>query len=283
MIRNDRVPRFELTNRRVASRSGLSVLEIVGCAVAIVGGAFLGALYLGIDVGQLAHTALAEADLLDSVPESWRPAAQEDNRKTREQMVEALRDELGSLRTDISTLRDGTSSSATADDAQRPTKVESASAEPGDETTLAYWTRLNEIAGGQATMQREAELAFDEKNAARVFAVKSRISHFAAKAVEAIPSEGVDSSVIQFGNQLSNWYRQAGEMNDKAVQIWESAAGSQSRALLNEEWKRTELQHRNESRLLDEKAAAVRGALGRKYGRDFPEFVRMSATEAPRR
>ena len=46
------------------NRHGLTVLEFVGCVIAIVGGAWLGALYLGVDVRRLAYTALAEAVLL---------------------------------------------------------------------------------------------------------------------------------------------------------------------------------------------------------------------------
>jgi hypothetical protein len=59
---------FTLNGRTVTPRNnrrGLTVLEFVGCVIAIVGGAWLGALYLGVDVRRLAYTALAEAELLE--------------------------------------------------------------------------------------------------------------------------------------------------------------------------------------------------------------------------
>ena len=131
-------------------------------------------------------------------------------------------------------------------------------------------------------MQADAESAFNDANAAKVFAIKGRISRFAAKAVEAIPQEGVDPSVVQFGRQLSMWYERAGGLYDKAVQIWESSsAGSQGRTQLNEEWGRAQLQHRNEARLLNEKASAVRSAVSRRFGQEIPEFVRPQAESAP--
>jgi hypothetical protein len=69
---------------------------------------------------------------------------------------------------------------------------------------------------------------------------------------------------------------------DKAVHIWEStSAGSQARVQLNKEWGRAELQHRNETRLLDEKASAVRSGASRLFGQEFPEFVRPAAESAP--
>ena len=70
----------------------------------------------------------------------------------------------------------------------------------------------------------------------------------------------------------------AGDLYDKAVQIWEStSAGSQGRTQLNEEWRRAQLQHFNEARLLAEKASTVRSGVGRRFGEEFPEFVRPQA------
>jgi len=254
-----------------ARRIGLSVLEFVGCAIAVVGGIWLGAIYLGVDVRHVAHTALSETDLLDKMPPEWRPPGPHDG-VTREQLVATLREELGALKSEISRLRagdDGTASesagaggAATADGSQ-PTK----------EKTLAYWARLNEIALGEAALQLDAESAFDETHAAKVFAIKGRIGRFAAKAVEAIPNQQVDPSLIQFGQQLSVWYEHGGELYERAVQIWESATHSQGRTQLNDDWKRAELHHKNEARLLRDKAAGVRSLLSRRFGEEFPPFA----------
>src|SRR3970282_808214 len=50
-------------------RMGLSVLEFVGCLIALVGGVWLGAIYLGIDVHRVAYVALSESELMEKVPE----------------------------------------------------------------------------------------------------------------------------------------------------------------------------------------------------------------------
>ena len=70
-----------------AARAGLTVLEFVGCLIAVIGGAWLGALYLGVDVNNVAYTALAQSDLLDKVPAEWRPEGPADKAMTREQLV----------------------------------------------------------------------------------------------------------------------------------------------------------------------------------------------------
>jgi hypothetical protein len=190
---------------------------------------------------------------------------------TREQLLTTLHEELGSLRNQITSLRSGAPSSVA--EATRGGESNSAVAlMPTKEKTLAYWERLNEIAQGETQLQRDAESAFNTDNAAKVFAIKGRISRFSAKAVEAVPTQEVDESVVKFGRQLGLWYDRAGELYEKAVRIWETPIGQQARTQLNDEWKRADDQHRSEGQLMLEKAAAVRGSMSRIYGIEFPDF-----------
>ena len=143
---------------------------------------------------------------------------------TREQLVTTLREELGSLRTEITALRTGQGQKETSDPEAPATNA--AAPAPTKEKTIAYWTRLNEIALGEADLQEEAEAAVNTDNAAKVFAIKGRISRFAAKAVEAVPTTGVDQTAVRFGRQLGLWYDHGGELYEKAVRIWESPIGA---------------------------------------------------------
>lgn len=261
---------IQIGKRARGQRAGLTILEFLACATALVGGAYLGALYLGVDVRHLAFTALSQAKLLDKVPAELRPADSNDKVMTREQLLTTLHEELGSLRNQITSLHSGTPG-AVADSAASG-EPNSASLLPTKEKTLAYWERLNEIAIGESQLQRDAESAFNADNAAKVFAIKGRISRFSAKAVEAVPTQEVDESVIKFGRQLGLWYDRAGELYEKAVRIWETPIGQQARTQLNDEWKRADDQHRSEGQLVTEKAAAVRGSMSRIYGVEFPAF-----------
>jgi hypothetical protein len=264
---------FARVGRRLgAPRRGLSVLEFIGCIIAVVGGAWLGAMYLGVDVRHLAHTALSETELLEQMPPEWRPPGPQDG-VTHEQLVATLREELGTLKTEIANLRSGETSTAAQPQTAAATTDPAGKPQPTKERTLAYWVRLNEIALGEADLQADAETAFNDLNAARVFAIKGRIGRFAAKAVEAIPDEQLDDSVIQFGAQLSQWYEQSGELYERAMQIWESATNDEGRQQLNEDWKRADLHHKNEARLLREKASAVRTTVSRRFGEEFPVFA----------
>jgi hypothetical protein len=270
----DVTPRF---NRR-----GLTVLEFVGCVIAIVGGAWLGALYLGVDVRRLAYTALAEAELLESVPPQLRPTAPGDNPMTREQLVATLREELGALRSELKSLRSGEATNLPAAAVAAPASDNNESAsEPtaSKEKTLAYWLRISEIALAEAALQKDAESTSNATNASRVFAIKGRISRFAAKSVEAIPSDGVEESVIRFGRQLALWYNRGGELYERAVRIWETPTISQNREQLNKDWSQAEAHHHNEARLVTEKAEAVRDTVSRHFGEGFPVFA--APTDSP--
>ncbi len=172
------------------------------------------ALYLGVDVKNIAHTALNESKLLDKLPAGWRPEGPQDKGQTREQLVTTLREELGSLRNEITALQTGKSDrppgAASSDAADALSQL------PAKERTLAYWSRLNEIALGAADLQQDAESAFNAENAAKVFAIKGRICRFAAKAVEAIPTPAVDEAAVRFGRQLGLWYDGGGELYERA-------------------------------------------------------------------
>jgi hypothetical protein len=252
------------------ARGGLTTLEFIACLVAVVGGMWLGAVYLGVDVRHVLHRVLDEAELLDKVPAEWRPPAPKDNGLTREQVVAMLRKELGSLRTEIVALR---TAAAEVGDPKLLSEAETLV----KERTCSYWQRLSEVARSEAALQRDAEVAFDESNAAKVFAIKGRISRFAAKTAEAIPSESVDPTIVLFGQQLADWYQRTAELYERAVQIWESPSTNQARNELNKDWRAAELQHRNEARLLYERAAAVRNTLSRQFGEELPEFAAGSA------
>jgi hypothetical protein len=254
-------------------RHGLTTLEFVGCFTAVLGGLWIGAMYFGVNVEHLAHSALVQAQLLEKVPAEWRPKGP--NVVTREQLVSTLRKELGSLRSEILALRSGADSANGSEPA-------SDAALAARESTRAYWLRLNEIALGEDDLQRDAETTLNATNAAKVFAVKARVSRFAAKGVEALPNEGVDEAVVKFGRQLGLWYGRADELYDRAARIWDMPSGQPTRAQLTEEWKRDELQHRQEARLLRERAAVLRASVSRQLGEEFPEFAKpLTSSPAP--
>src|SRR5215207_5543116 len=118
-------------------RPGLTILELLACTIAVIGGAWLGALYLGVDVRHLAFSALSQAQLLDKMPAELRPVDPNEDVMTREQLLTTLHEELGSLRNQITSLRGGVATTQGSD--ASGSSPNAAELLPTKERTLAYW------------------------------------------------------------------------------------------------------------------------------------------------
>lgn len=262
--------------RKRLGRAGLTILEFIGCLCALVGGAWLGALYLGVDVRHLAYVTLKESQLLDRMPEKWRPASPDAKQgaeaPTPEQLARQTQQELVALRKEINALRTertGSPAAANATESTGDATTASESRPAAKELSLAYWNRLNDIVRDETALQNDSESAATQSNATQVAALKSRIFKFAASAIQTIPTDGVDPSEVEFGNQLAQWYDRGGDLYGEAVKIWESPARGQAGQPMTQDWEQSQAQHRNEGRLMAERGAAVRDSLVRRFGDSF--------------
>jgi hypothetical protein len=253
-------------------RGGLSTIEFVGCLVAVFGGLYIGALYLGVNLEHVAHDTLSRAHLLEKIPEKWRPESAKDQLVSHEQMDSMVRTELAAIRNDIQALHDETLPMS------KPA-AQLGVTNTGLDKTRTYWLRVNEIARRDDELQRDADTSAGDANTAKVFAVKARVSRVAAKGINAVPTDGVDASIVKFGRQLSLWYDRTAELYERAVRIWETTSSPQAREQLIAEWKRDEIQHRHETRLIRDKATALRAAISRQFGEEFPAFASPETAE----
>ncbi len=252
-------------------RLGLSVLEVIGCLMALVGGVWLGALYLGVDVRHLAQVALTDSALIDKLPESWRPAATaSDKTPSPAELAASAQKELAALRQEVTALG-GKQSVTTAAPASPESKTLAAAPSDSDakQASLEYWRQLNDVVHDQANLQRDAETAATEKNATKVAALKGRISRYSASAIRALPTAQVDPAAVSVGKELATWYENGAGLYDEAVQIWESPARGQAGQQVTQQWEQAQAQQQNEGRLLKDRIEAVRDSLARRYGEGF--------------
>ena len=246
--------------------------------MALVGGVWLGAIYLGVDIRHLVYVALSESALLEKVPEQWRPAEPEKaDAPTPAELARAVQEELVALRHEINALR-STRNGSTAATAGPPadnlsSPAVAVSAQQAKATSLAFWNRVHDVVRGEIALEVDAESAATSGNATKVAALKGRISRFAATAIRAIPTDRVDRSAVELGDELADWYERGGELYDQAVRIWESPARGQNNPATSQDWEHAQSQHRNEGQLLNAKIAAVRDSLTRRFGEGFAQFV----------
>jgi hypothetical protein len=260
------------------NRDGLSVLEFVGCLMALVGGVWLGAIYLGIDVQHVAYVALSESKLMEQVPEKWRPVEPESEKgPTHAELAASVRNELVSLRQEITSLRETHQATAAAIPAVEP--GDSSDAAPheaagnSEQASLEYWKRLSEIVHSQATLQFDAESAATQGNATKVAALKGRVSRMSATAIHALSTKNVDPSLVTFGREIADWYESGATLYDEAVQIWGSPSQGQGSSPLTKEWQQAHAQFGNEGQVLRGRAATVGEALTQQFGVEFPPIA----------
>lgn len=248
-------------------------MEFIGCLMALVGGVWLGAIYLGVDLHKVAYLALSESKLMDQVPDAWRPEVPESEQApSREELTESVKNELVALREEISSLRDAQpkdSTAAATNDRQNSANSADEPERTAQQATVEYWNRLGKIARNRHSLQQEAEKSATADNAAKVAKLKARISRLSVNAIYALPTKGVDSSLVAFSRELADWYESGAVLNEDAIQIWGSGSQGNNPQLANE-WQRAHAQFENEGRLLQGRADAIRGALTQHYGLDIP-------------
>ena len=242
--------------------------------MALIGGLWLGAIYLGIDVRHVAYLALAESNLMEKVPENMRPEVPESERgPSQAELAKSVQNELVALRHEITSLRDTHPAQA---ETKVPETTAATTANPEELTkraTLEYWQKLYDVVHRQATLQVGAESAATEGNATKVAALKARISRFSGSAIRALPTTNVDPAAAEFGTALADWYETGASVYDEAVQVWESPARGDAKEQLTTAWDQKQTQYQNEGRLLVDRATGIRDSLVRRFGDGFEPIV----------
>lgn len=258
-------------------RNGLSVLEFIGCLMALVGGVWLGAIYLGIDLHRVAYVALSESKMMDQVPEDWRPETPESEKApSQAELAASVHQELVALREEITTLRTAPGSQTNTAVTETPVQSDSAhsdSPKSAQQATLNYWQQLAHVIHNQYALQLEAEAAATEGNATKVAALKGRVSRLTVTSIRAIPTKNVDRAAANFGSELADWYESGADLYDQAVQVWGTSAGGQGNPQLAKEWQQAHAQFTNEGQLIRGRATTVRDALTQQFGVDFPPLA----------
>jgi hypothetical protein len=273
-------------NRRPASkvqRRGGAVLEVFGCAVALVGGLILGSMYFGIDVKEVTVKALQHAEIMSPPAE---PAVD-----TAAVSVDVHTAVGASLNEAGQGLVQPTASP------KPPEHLADALALPAEqrhELTLAYWTALdecmkNELAGRTAANTKSSDLqVYDyltlrnqgppkspkpktptplktrrSKNWAlyEYLTLRNKGHQDAADAIEALDVRGVDGHITAYAEKALAWHREGAELFKRALDLLTDAPSAQLSGPFAQAWQSKATQHQMEERLLADKHQAVQSYL----------------------
>lgn len=274
------------SNRRGASelqRRGGAVLEVFGCAVALIGGLILGSIYFGIDVKEVTVKALQHAEIMTPPAEPVAdPAAVSVDVHTA----------IGNALTEK-----GQGPARPAAPAKPPEDLADALALPVEqrrELTLAYWNALdecmkNELAGRTAANAKSSDLqVYDyltlrnqgppksakpktptplktrrSKNWAlfEYLTLRNKGHQDAADAIEVLDVRGVDGHVTAYAEKALAWHREGAELFKRASDLLTDAPSAQLSGPFAQAWQSKATQHQMEERLLAEKHQAVQSYL----------------------
>lgn len=261
------------TGRR-QRRTGGAAFQLIAFVLVAGLGAWLGARYVGVDVEHIAYTALDETKLIEHIPEDWRPDAPQAEEAegeagfVAERRAAELQSELEVLRSEVSVIQQGVNGPA-ADD-QQPAVEGEDGAPSVREATLAYWTRLRQIATEVTELHDGVEPGLEAATASAVFSIRQRAFDYGARAIEAVDDSEVDQQAVDAGHRIAKWYRSGGELYRQASEVWEGrvAGGAGEEAQRSLESART--QHAREAELVRELTGRTEEILMRRYAVQFP-------------
>ncbi len=256
-------------------RAGGTTFQVLSFLAVAALGMWLGAEYVGVDIEHLAYTALDEAEVLEHLPEAWRPRAPlpalgdaEGQVRFEERSLE-LRGELGDLREQVAAMRAGGQQADAEASELLPNKLTNSPASRR-QATLAYWTRLRQITTEVAELHDGVEHALTPESAANVFRIRGRAFDYGSRAIDSVDTAGVDKQAIDAGYRIAKWYRSGADLYDRANGIWEGRVQGEVQRDQEESLDKAKEHHARAAGLVREQTARTEETLMRRYAVEFP-------------
>lgn len=274
-------------------RRGISILEFVGCMTAMIGGVFLGSMYLGVDVKDMAYTVLEQANVVDprlaatektstdpstAAPAPAAPIAPTPTQPTAESHdAESPAEETQPIQAPAADRPAPLTEPATA--AATPTggaippaptagffaRSDSLTNAQRQALTLEYWGALDNC------MQSEVKNrvpAIDSEGNWQLFDYLTgrKAGHLkAAKDITNLDARGVDDHVMAYAVKARDWHVDGSGLFGRALDLLTDAPTAQLSGPFAQSWQSAATQHRMEERLLAEKHQAVQSYLNNTY------------------
>jgi hypothetical protein len=251
-------------------RRGTSLLEFIGCLIAVAVGAVAGSLYLGVDLKSYGMSALKSAGVVElavepavsasdasaSTPTTAIPTAPPVEVTKSPEVAAALEAPVAAPEADID---------EPAPPAAAPSKVRELLSLPGNkltdqqrrELTDAYWTELvqcmqDEVAHRTAGIEEGGNLQLFE-----FLSCRSEGHAIAAKHIAQLSTRGVDPHVTAYAAKAQRWHEEGAKLYGRALDLLTDAPTAQLSGPFVQSWQSAATQHRMEETLLQEKHAAV--------------------------
>lgn len=257
-----------------APRRGLNTIELLGCLVAVAGGVWIGATYVGLDLQGAAYQALDETELLTQIPEDWRPTNPDcpngdcpDPEEVREEERRGLRAEFQELKFEVARLAGGVEHVS-------PEQQDGAKLSPDEQLvrdrTTAYWQELSRIVFEVTSIQQRVVPFAGSEQHSRAIAIRSRALEYGQQAIQLLNHDGIDTEALATGVRVGEWLGQGSETLQTAIDLrGHQAIGGRS-VPAADVWAQTEAELRMRTELVRRKSAETSTYLTTRYFAEFP-------------
>ena len=270
---------FANQKRHPKRRIGLSYAELLGCLVAVVGGLWIGANYLGINLQKAAFVALDEAQVLEQIPEDWRPVnpdcpdgdCPDDTEKLRLAVL-ALEQERDQIISHINNRRLQMSAEPVGYEESpawiSPNVDTSNPSDPSD-LTVQYWFQLSELVKEANAFEQESALLEAHGKLAQAFKLRAQIASYAVQGIELLHQAEAHPDALEAGYKLASWYESCAEHALDGKEIAKKLAGGKLSAPERKTWNHSRVQFQMLSDLLSRNLEEARIALIAEYPAQF--------------
>lgn len=261
-----------MTRRRSRSAPrGITKVELLACLLAVAGGVWIGASYVGLNLNQAAYDALDETELLTRIPEDWRPVNPEcpdgdcpSEEEVRSGQLQELRSQLDGLRSEVDLITGGVEplpqGESTLTDELRAAR----------DTTLPYWNSLREVVTEVTALQARVAPLREAEQYARGLSVRRRAMEYGLDAVKLLDPEGVDPQAVEAAGRVAEWFEHGAETIGSAVEI-RSRQQVGGRSVTGVElWRSLEVDLAKRTELVRRKTRETAGYLASRYFVEFP-------------
>lgn len=258
-----------MSRNRSASR-GLSKFELLASLIAVGGGVWIGAQYVGLDLNQAAYDALDETELLGQIPSDWRPVNPEcpdgdcpTDEEIRQQQLVALQLQLRGLWEEVGLI------TGSLDPLPQGESTLSPELRVTRDRTQAYWNSLRQIVGEVTSLQQRVAPLKEAEKYARALSVRRRAMDYGLEAVKLLDDEGVDPQAIEVTGRVAEWFERGAETIGSAIEIRSRQAVGGRSVTGGELWRSLEVDLAKRTELVQRKARETAGYLSSRY---FAEF-----------
>ncbi len=194
--------------KSVSKRRGITIFQLLTGLLAASIGFYAGATFVGLNINRVAYYAMDQTELIDQVPEDWRPEMLQQQASLVEAERETRLAELQARLTDLELMIESNGFEKT-EIASLQVSIEQGrenaqSLKADYPATLTHWSDLVTLYKKISDLDNRASTT--ENSQAKWLTVRKNLYQYASEYLMALETNGVDPKILEMNVRLSEWF-----------------------------------------------------------------------------